>query len=183
MNKIKKIMHEIKWNVMHPYYKKFIKPGSRILDVGAGELYVSKLMQDSLKCKVVGVDIKDYGTNFVEHYTIKNNELNIPKRMMFDVVTFNDILHHVDIEGQKKLILEAKKVAKKIVILEDAKNIVSYALDILTNRPSMPKALSHKNIKEWIKFASDLGLKLEYHKVRSPFYYPLKHYIFTINLN
>lgn len=183
MNKLKKIMHEIKWNVMHPYYKRFIKPNSKILDVGAGELYVSKLMQDALKCKVIGVDIMDYGTNFVEHYLIKNNELRIPKRVRFDVVTFNDVLHHIDVKGQKKLLLEAKRIAKKIVILEDAKNMVSYVLDILTNRPSMPKSLSHKNVKEWQEFGRKIGMEFEYHKVKTPFYYPLKHYIFTISMN
>ena len=179
MNKLKKIMHEIKWNVMHNHYRKLIRPRSKILDVGAGELYVSRLMQDSLRCKVIGVDIFDYGTDFVEHYIMKNNKLPF-KSKSFDVVTFNDILHHVDPKGQKKLLLEATRVAKKIVILEDAKNIVSYVLDVLTNRPSMPKALSHKNVQEWQEFGKKLGLKLEYHKVKHPFYYPLKHYIFTI---
>ena len=182
MNKIKKIMHEIKWKIMSTYYKQFIKPTSKILDVGAGELYISKLMQDFLRCKVVGVDIMDYGTNFVDHYIIKDNKLPFPNKS-FDVVTFNDVLHHVDIEGQKKLLLEAKRVGHKIIILEDAKNIVSYLLDVLTNRPSMPKAMSHKNVKEWINFTSRIGLKMAYHKVKRPFYYPLKHYIFTINLN
>jgi len=179
MNKIKKIMHEIKWNIMQNHYKKLIRPKSKILDVGAGELYVSRLMQDSLRCKVIGVDITDYGTDFVEHYTIKNNKLPF-KAKSFDVVTFNDILHHVDPKGQKQLLLEARRVAKKIVILEDAKNMISYVLDVLTNRPSMPKALSHKNVKEWQAFGKKFGLKLEYHKVKHPFYYPLKHYIFTI---
>ncbi len=179
MNKLKKIMHEIKWNIMQNHYKKFIKPSSKILDVGAGELYVSKLMQDSLKCKVIGVDIVDYGTDFVEHYTIRHNKLPF-RNKSFDVVTFNDILHHVGSKGQKQLLLEAMRVAKKIVILEDAKNIVSYVLDVLTNRPSMPKALSHKNAREWEEFGKKLGLKFEYHKVKTPFYYPLKHYIFTI---
>ena len=180
MNKLKKVMHEIKWNVMHDYYKKFIKPNSKILDVGAGELYVSKLMQDSLRCEVVGVDIMDYGTNFVEHYVIKGNKLPFSSKS-FDVVTFNDILHHVKPEGQIQLLHEAKRVAKKIVILEDAKNMLSYVLDVLTNRPSMPKALSHKNVKEWVEFGKKIGLEFQYHKIKTPFYYPLKHYIFTIN--
>ena len=182
MNNIKKIMHEIKWKIMFKYYKQFIKPNSRILDVGAGELYVSRLMQDSLKCKVVGADIMDYGTDFVEHCIIKGNKLPFPNKS-FDVVTFNDMLHHVGISGQKKLLLEAKRVGRKIIIFEDAKNIVSYTLDVLTNRPSMPKALSHKNAKEWMNFASEMGLKMKYHRVKRPFYYPLKHYIFTINVN
>ena len=180
MNKLKRIMHEIKWSIMSGYYRQFIKPDSKILDVGAGEGYVSKLMQDSLKCRVKGVDVKHYGQKFVDISIIHDNKLPF-KNKSFDVVTFNDILHHVNPEGQKKLLLEAKRIAKKIVILEDAKDIVSYVLDVLTNRPSMPKALSHKNVWEWTEFGKKIGLEFEYHKVRTPFYYPLKHYIFTIN--
>ena len=103
MNKIKKIMHEVKWKIMHVHYKQFIKPNSNILDVGAGELYISKLMHDYLQSKVVGADIMDYGTDFVEHCIIKDNKLPFSDKS-FDVVTFNDILHHVDIGGQKKLL-------------------------------------------------------------------------------
>ena len=180
MNKLKKIMHDLKWNLMVKHYKKFINPKSRILDVGAGELYISKLMQDSFDGKVIGVDIMDYGTDFVEHYTINDNKLQFPDKS-FDVVTFNDVLHHIDVEGQKQILKEAQRVGKKIIIFEDAKNIMSYILDILTNRLSMPKALSHKNVKEWIDFAQSLGFQITYHKVDRPFYYPLKHYIFTID--
>src|SRR3989338_3456850 len=181
MNKIKKIMHEIKWKLMADYYRRFVSPESKILDVGAGELYISKLMQDYLKSKVIGVDVMDYGTNFVEHYVIKDNKLPFPNKS-FDVVTFNDVLHHIDIEGQKSILMEAKRAGKKIIILEDAKNFMSCLLDFLTNRPSMPKALSHKDIQEWKDFMRKLGFKIAYHKVKKPFYYPLKHYIFTIDL-
>ena len=178
MNKLKKIMHDLKWKLMVEHYKKFIEPNSKILDVGAGELYISKLMQDYFKGKVIGVDVIDYGTNLVEHRTIKDNELPFPDKS-FDVVTFNNVLHHIDVKGQKKILKEAKRVSKKIIIFEDAKNLTSYFLDFITNRPSMPKALSHKNIREWLGFMHNLGFKTSYHKVKRPFYYPLKHYIFV----
>ncbi len=173
----------MKWNLMKKPYRKFIRPQSRILDVGAGELYISRLMQDYLKSKVVGVDVIDYKTNYIENYLIKNNKLPFPDKS-FDIITFNDTLHHIDIRGQKLILKEAMRVGKeKIIIFEDAKNLTSYLLDFLTNRLSMPKAFSHKNIKEWKNFMYKMGYEARYYKVRKHFYYPLKHYIFTINLN
>ncbi len=171
-------MHELKWKLMVGHYEKFINLNSRILDVGAGELYISKLMQDHFKAKVIGVDVIDYGTNFVEKYIIKDNKFPFPDKS-FDVITFNDVLHHIDVQGQKQILKEAKRVGKKAIILEDAKNLISYALDFLTNRPSMIKSLSHKNVNEWLDFAHNLGFELTYHKVKRPFYYPIKHYIFV----
>ena len=180
MNSIKKLMHTLKWNLVKGKYKEFIKQGSNVIDIGAGDLYVSKLMERDLKCVVIGADIKDYGTDYVKHIIIdEDNKIDYPDNS-FSVVTFNDVLHHIDEQGQKELIKEAIRIADKIIILEDAKNWVSYLLDFLTNRPSMPKALSHKNIAGWIKFFDDLELKSTCYKVKKPFWYPLKHYIFYV---
>ena len=120
MNYLKKIMHDRKWDLMIAHYKRIIKPDSKILDIGAGDLYISKLMQDEFG-KVIGVDIMDCGTNFVEKVIIKNNKLPFPDKC-FDVVTFNDSMHHI--KEQKQILREAKRVGKKIVLFEDAKNFV-----------------------------------------------------------
>ena len=56
MNKLKKIMHEIKWNVMQNHYKKFIKPRSKILDVGCGNGWLaSSVLSNGVK--VISMDI------------------------------------------------------------------------------------------------------------------------------
>jgi len=179
MNKLKKFMHDFKWSLMVGPYKKFIKPNSNILDVGSGEAYISSLMQNYFNSKVIGLDVIDYNTNLIECKIVKDNKISFPDKS-FDVVTFNDVLHHIDVDGQKKILKEANRVGKNILIFEDAKNFISYLLDILTNRPSMPKAMSHKNVKEWMVFLRDLGFEVTYHRVKRPFYYPIKHYIFFV---
>ena len=175
-------MHITKWNLMKPYYEEYIKPDSKVLDIGAGDLYISQLMQDQLKCKVVGVDTIEYGTNFVEHYVVKNSKLPFPDNS-FDFVTFNDCLHHTPKELQIRLIDEANRVAKdKILVLEDGKRFLSFVFEFATNRPSMPKPLTHKTREGWRRFfQNDCNFKVCYiMPVFQPFWYPLKHYIFML---
>lgn len=169
-------MHNLKWNLMLGPYKEIIKSNSKILDVGAGDLYISKLMENEFG-KVIGADIMDCGTDFVEKVIIKNNKLPFSDKS-FDVVTFNDSLHHI-IE-QEQILKEALRVGKKIVLFEDAKNFMSYFLDIFLNRFDMTRPFSHKNIKEWFKFFKKLDLEVKYIEVKRPFLYPLKHYIFVV---
>lgn len=183
MNNIKRWMHRTKWSLFKPYYEEYIKPNSRILDIGAGDLHISKLMQDELKCKVIGIDIMDYGTDFVEHYLIEDYKLPFADNS-FDYATFNDCLHHIPKEGQIKLIKEANRIAKdKILILEDAKRVLSFIFEFITNRPSMPKPLTHRTREGWGKFfLNNFNFKsVDLMPIFQPFWYPLKHYIFVLD--
>ena len=169
-------MHNWKWNLMLGHYKKIIKPNSRILDIGAGDLFISKLMQDKFG-KVIGADIMDCHTNLVEKVILKDNKLPFPDKS-FDVVTFNDSMHHIT--EQEKILNEARRVSKKIILFEDDKNITSYILDVILNRFDMARPFTHKSVREWFKFFNNLNFEVECIKVKRPFWYPLKHYIYVI---
>jgi|TARA_B100001964_G_C14023639_1_gene505010 SAM-dependent methyltransferase len=178
MNKIKKIMHEMKWGLMVEVYKRFIKKNSKILDVGAGDLYISKLMQERFDSKVVGVDVMGYSTDFIEYHIIKNSKLPF-RNNSFDVVTFNTVLHHINFKEQKEILKEARRVGKRIIIFEDNKDFISYFLDLALNRWSMDLPLTHRKVRDWIKLFESLNLKVKHIKVKKPFYYPIRHHIFV----
>ncbi len=105
------------------------------------------------------------------------------KDKSFDYVTFIDALHHFTIKEQINYLNEARRIAKKqIIILEDAKDLMSYFLEVATNRPSMPKNFTHKTEREWIIFFYQLGFDVIIIPFRRPFYYPLRHQIFILDV-
>src|SRR3989338_10077205 len=105
-----KLTEHIRWRLMRNYYKGLIKPHSKIIDIGAGNLHISKLMQDYFNAEVTGADVIDFGTDYVKKVLIKGNKLPFEDNS-FDYATFNCVLHHIDYEQQSEMLKEAKRVA------------------------------------------------------------------------
>ncbi|HLC60548.1 MAG TPA: class I SAM-dependent methyltransferase [Candidatus Nanoarchaeia archaeon] len=178
MNKIKKLKYGIKWKLISKYYKILIKTKSKVLDFGAGDLYVSKLIESTCDSKVTGCDIIDYGTNFVKKVIVKGPKLPF-KNAAFDYATVTEVLHHIEYEYQEATLKEIKRVAKKIIILEDAPNFLTRMIDRFHNSGSMPVPLAFRKKNEWIKFLSKIG-KVRYIEIKRPLLYPLKYYLIVI---
>lgn len=178
MKKFKKFKYKLKWNLLSRYYIKLIKQNSKVLDFGAGDLYISKLIQDSCNCKIVGADIIDYGTDYVEKVTFTGNKLPFEDKS-FDYVIVTEVLHHIEYDQQKAMLEELKRVAKQIVILEDAPNALTRLIDRFHNEGDMPVPLAFRNKGEWMKFLSKIG-DVEYIEIKRPFWFPLKYYLMVI---
>ena len=164
---------------MKPYFKSIIKPNSTIIDIGAGDLYISKLMQDELKCKVTGVDVIDYGTDYVKKIITKGNKLPFEDNS-FDYAIFSCVVHHISKEKQEEILNEAKRVAKTLLLFEDAPKFMSYFLDIVTNRMIMPKGFGHRSVISWNILFSNLKLDCVFYDIDKPLLYPIKHYLFEL---
>ena len=182
INRLKQFMHDLKWRLMKPYWESFMEPNSKVLDVGTGDLYLSKKVKKEFKCDVTGADIYDYKTKFVKFVKIDGKKLPF-KRNSFDYVMFSDTLHHMHKYEQQCLLEEARRVAKKgILIWEDDKNLTSYFLEIITNRLSMQKEFTHKDNMTWKWFFWGLGFKSQIYNIHKPFWYPLKHYFMFLDI-
>lgn len=177
MNKLKKLRYKLKWNLLSNYYKKLIKPNSRVLDFGAGDLYISKLIQDSCNCKVIGADIIDYGTDYVEKIIFKEK---LPfEDKSFDYAIVTEVLHHIEYGQQETTLNELKRVANEIIILEDAPNILTRFIDRFHNEGDMPVPLAFRKKEEWMEFLYKIG-KPDYIYIKRPFWYPLKYYLIVV---
>jgi len=181
MNKIKKLAHYWRWRVIRGQFKEFVKPNTKIIDIGAGDLYLSSLMEKELNCEVVGVDIKEYKTDYTDYIKriiIKNNKLPF-KDKTFDYAVFNGVLHHIPKQEHTEILNEAKRVANNLIIIEDYPTLLSKFIDIVSiSNINVPTPLTHRHTKEWIELLNKLEFDVIFHLLRKPFPYPIQHLFF-----
>ena len=136
-------------------------------------------MQEYLNCDVIGIDIVDYGTEYVKKIIINDNKIPFEDNE-FDYATFNAVLHHIPENQHIEILKEVKRTAREIIVFEDEKNILSYLFDFLSNPKEMNISLSHKRNDDWIKLFKELKFKVKSFKVKKPIYYPIKNHLFLL---
>lgn len=139
----------------------FIKRGSKILDLGCGSGIAAKYFQNFFQAKVLGVDIRD---NRVVDIPFKIFDgKNLPfNNNSFDVVLISYVLHHS--QNQEKLLEEAKRVGKKIIIFEDLPEGILSKLRCKIHEiiffGGKREKFNFKTSNEWRKIFEKLGLKI-----------------------
>ena len=140
----------------------FIERGSNILDLGCGSGIVAKEFEKFFQAKVVGADIKDNRLVKIPFFKIKDNEELPFKDNSFDVVLISYVLHHS--QNPEKILKEAKRVGKKIIIFEDSPEGVLSKLRCklhqITFFGGSRKNFNFKKMKEWEKIFEKLKLKI-----------------------
>ena len=105
-------------------------------------------------------------------------------RKSFDIAMFNDVLHHTSYKNQVKLISEALRVAKQILIFELKPDFLTKAGDYALNKihnPRMDIPYTYREVKGWESLFSDLDIKCEKKNVTSSFWYPFNHIAFKLS--
>jgi SAM-dependent methyltransferase len=121
MNIIERIHGECTYNrrvqVLSNHLSELIPSDARVLDVGCGDgLLASLIMQKRPDIQIEGVDV------------LVRKRTHIPVKMFdgrrfpwadasFDVVMFNDVLHHTD--DPLVLLREARRVSRQAIVLKD----------------------------------------------------------------
>ncbi len=139
----------------------FIKKGSKILDLGCGSGIAAENFQDFFDAKVIGADIKDNRVLDIPFEIIDGK--NLPFRnLTFDVVLINYVLHHS--QNPERLLKEAKRVSKKIIIYEDLPEGMLSKLRCkfhqITFFGGERRKLHFKTRDEWKKLFEKLDLKV-----------------------
>lgn len=127
----------------YKYYKSVVKPktflkilephlvGPRILDFGTGKGYLAKLLIS--KGYQTGLtDVIDQLPPDLSHldFRLMPDEVTIPfDSDQFDTVIVKTVLHHIQKENMNRIFLELKRVAKRLVIVED----LPFADDYIAN--------------------------------------------------
>ena len=149
---------------INPYLKKHDK----ILDIGAGTCNVSEILSEK-HFDVTSLDVKNL--SFVDDIKpiIYGGDKLPFNGNKFDVALILYVLHHT--KNFERIILEAKRVSKRIIIIEDVymgviHKYLTYLLDSLLNLEFAGHPHTNKKDGEWKKLFKKLGLKLRNTKYR-----------------
>lgn len=170
-------------NLIISTYKNWLKGSVKALDIGCGTGIVSWQLKKHFNLKLIGCDVEKYlrvDINFV----LMERPNRLPfKNNSFEMVFFNDVLHHTTKDNQEKLLKEALRVAQKVVIFEDKPTLVNKIFDILLNKihnPNMSLDLTHRKVREWQTLFKKIGAKVQTVHVKRPTFYPLSHVAFLL---
>lgn len=141
---------------------KLLNKKDEILDIGAGPCNLIEILRNK-GYMVTGIDVQNISfVKGINPIIFDGKKIPFPDDS-FDVSLLLTVLHHVKNPG--KLILEAKRVSRRIVIIEDTygnllEKFLTYFFDSLINLEFAGHPHSNKSDGEWKKEFERLGLKL-----------------------
>ncbi len=167
-------------------YKKLINKNDKVLDVGSGDSYISRMIQEEIGCEIIGLDTLEYPKSYIPLKKYDGNRFPFEDNE-FDVVMFNGVIHHIS--NQLDVLKEARRVTKKKVFLFDQDitkfkdRFFSYTLEFisLTHNPLMKLPFNFRTKNEFLELFKLVDLKVN--KIIYPktsFIYPLKHILFDL---
>lgn len=159
------------------YWEKYIIPyiskNDKVLEVGAGRGYITKLLKEKYQIDTTAVDVKKTfliapGVDIVVYDGIK-----LPFRdNTFEVSILQAVLHHS--KNPKTLLLETKRVTQgNILIFEDIydnawEKYTTFLADSIANLLNGPlentifHPRNNKTFDEWTRIFSRLGFKVKH---------------------
>lgn len=164
-------------------YRKWIDRECSALDVGCGSGLVVMQIAKKFKLDVVGCDLKNYLLVELPFVWVEKEDRLPFDSLSFDIVMFNDTLHHISKVNQMRLLKEAFRVGRKVLIFEVEPTISAYIFDWLVNRLhrypiKMP--FTFRTSGQWLNLFKRLKVRAESAEVATPFYYPFKHQAFCL---
>ncbi len=145
-------------NLIFPY----LENRDKVLDIGCGLGRITKMIKDK-GCKTTPLDIRDL--SIVEDISpLIYNGKKIPfADKSFDVSLIVTVLHHTP--NPEAILKEAKRVSKKIVVIEDIyenklQKYFTFLNDSVLNLEFSGHPHSNMNDLEWKKTFKKLNLKL-----------------------
>lgn len=159
------------------YWEKYIIPyiskNDKVLEVGAGRGYITKLLQEKYHIDTTAVDVKKAFSIAPGVDVVVYDGIKLPfSDHTFEVSILQAVLHHT--KNPEDLLLETKRVTKgNILIFEDiydndwekyttflADSIVNLLNGPLENTIFHPR--NNKTFDEWTKIFSRLGFKIKH---------------------
>jgi len=146
--------------------KTYLIKNERIIDIGAGLCTIDKILLEK-GYKLTPIDIKDLSLYENIKPLVYDGKIIPFKDKSFDVALILTVLHHIS--NPIKIIKEAKRVARRIIIVEDIyknnfQKLLTFAVDSIINFEFFKHPHSNKSDKEWIQLFEDMELKLLHKK-------------------
>ena len=167
-------------NAISPHLSK----DKKVLDIGCGNGVVSHEIKKFFNCDLTGTDIFSYLRRDIKFKKMHEEvELNFNDKE-FDTGLLIDTLHHISFDGQIKIIKEALRVCREVLIFELKPTLIVKIIDFLINKihyRKMPILLTHRKKDGWIKLFRDNGIAFKFYDVKKPdFYCPATNYLFHL---
>lgn len=134
----------------------------RLLDIGSGTCDVAAALRDA-GYRITPCDVRNLSA-IDDLVPVIFDGTTLPFRSdSFDVSLLVNVLHHV--ADPDSLLIEAKRVARKIIIHEDiynstAQRLLTYAMDSVTNLEFIGHPHSNRDDHGWRQTFARLGLTL-----------------------
>lgn len=132
----------------------WLKPGSRVLDVGGGDGYQGEILKNEKNCDVTVLDISEEAVKICQERGVNAVIGDIEKKLpfndnTFDVVILSDVLEHI-IESEEAL-LEALRVSKNSVFVSFPNTgYIKYRIQLLFGRfPSQKFIHAKEHLRFW----------------------------------
>ncbi len=167
MNVILKILFKFRAKYYAKHLFPYLKGTDKVLDIGAGSGFISEHLAE--KCSMELVDVKDYNQTSLplkifdgEHLPYRNSS--------FDKCILVTVLHHASLPRQIKLLKEAKRVGKKVIIIEalyynSIQSVWLKFYDLFLNFiAGVPVKWTFHDDKTWKQLFGKVGLKLKSEK-------------------
>lgn len=154
------------------HFRHYLNPKEKLLDVGSGTCNVALLLAD-MGYETTALDIVDLSFTPRMHPTLYNGKHMPFKDKSFDSALILTVLHHINGPEQETVLLEAKRVAKRIIVIEDVyqnmlHKYVTFFLDSLMNFEFIGHPHSNNNDAKWRAEFERLGLKIVHEKAMAP---------------
>lgn len=167
-------------------YAPWVPPGTTVLDIGCGNGAISKGVANLLSLSVTGCDRDSYLQHNLPYVPMSREDVIPFGTKSFDTVMFNDVLHHTSKKNQEALLKEAIRVAKRNIVIFEAKPALRTVLfDTLINKiyhPSMPLPLTFRPAQEWQNLFRLFPVECTSIQVLRPFFSPFPRLAFNLKI-
>lgn len=152
------------------WINQYLKKHDKILDIGCGPCFLTSFLSER-GFEVTPVDVQNLSA-FKKIKPIIYDGGNLPfKKNSYDLALLLTVLHHI--KDFKAIIKEAKRVSKKIIIIEDVyhnnfNKYLIYFFDSLLNLEFFNHPHNNLNDSQWKRLFKEENLKLEdtqYHQI------------------
>lgn len=143
--------------------RSFYTSTSRILDIGSGNGALCYLLEKE-NLDITALDVKDHSIFNEISPIIYNGKLLPFENDAFDIVQIITVLHHI--KDPEKIVKEAKRVGKKIIIMEDIydnwiQKWLTFIADSINNWEFIGHPHSNKSDREWKAVFEKYALNLK----------------------
>ena len=147
--------------------REYLTPDNKkIIDIGSGTCLLAEMIQQKVQTAVTALDINDFNfSDSIKPIIYNGRDIPFPDKT-FDLGLILFVLHHTSKANAVNIIKETKRVAKRVLIIEDIyfnwlQKYYTFFLDSLTNLEFFRHPHSNRTDPEWRSLFGELGLTVE----------------------
>jgi SAM-dependent methyltransferase len=168
-----------------------LRRGDRVLDYGSGTGLISRWLAARVGIQPTMADLVEYGNRLRGYPFLRlADPYHVPAQDgAYDVVLLLFVLHHNPFEAQGKVLAEAARLARRLIVIEDTpSNRIERALNVfwdrmLNLRHGVPTPFAFRGIQEWLPVFMDQGLAashVESYRPKWPTLGTYRHTLFVL---